>query len=559
MLILTRNNFYHFSKNQLFMKKRSILVFSLIVSTLVGLQAQRYLTPQFSGATRSTAIYGQNFTILPLLAGGRFTRQPLVCDIYQPTGDTASGRPLMIFMSTSNFLPKSVRRNPLGDRRDSVAVEMCNRFAKLGYVTAAIDYRQGWNPIAQPEASRTAGLINAAYRGIQDVRTAIRFFKLQAAALKIDTSRIMVIGEGTGGYLAMGAASLNTYNKILSTKYPAGKFITVVGGNPIPMVIEAYNGNVWGTKPDTATISPVGFPYPVGDTLFVPNYGTVSTGHRLTVNMGGAIGDATWLDSLSTPLISVACPHDQNAPYRDGVLGVGIGGGQTLPVLRVQGSHWISQRADSLGINKVFEKLSPAYDPYKAIARSRNDTRYYQDTFNTYGPAYATSLFPIIGRSRGDSAPYQWWSTDTSAANPGGPNPWGLDSAALAGNPGMSAVKARLYLDSIMTFIVPRACLGLDLKPCAGVVSGTREVLALNAYLKLAPNPATNEVRFESEEINPMRAIELYDISGRMVAQQTNINTSNFTMQRNGLPQGIYVAKVRFDSGVLAKKLMFEE
>jgi hypothetical protein len=226
-----------------------------------------------------------------------------------------------------------------------------------------------------------------------------------------------------------------------------------------------------------------------------------------------------------------------------------------LPVLRVQGSHWISQRADSLGINKVFEKLSPAYDPYKAISRTRNDTRYYQDTFNTYGPAYTAALFPIIGRSIGDSAPYQWWSTDTNYIT----NPYGRDSAALAGNPGMSATKARLYLDSIMTFIVPRACLGLDLKPCAGLVSGTREVLALNAYLKLAPNPATNEVRFESEEINPMRTIELYDISGRMVAQQTNINTSNFTMQRNGLPQGIYVAKVRFDSGVLAKKLMFEE
>ncbi|MEO0043307.1 MAG: hypothetical protein RL329_2755, partial [Bacteroidota bacterium] len=152
MLNFNSKKFSHFSKNQLFMKKRSILVFSLFVSTFVSLQAQRYLTPQFTATTRSTAIYGQNFTILPLLAGGRFTRQPLVCDIYQATGDTASGRPLMIFMSTSNFLPKSVRRNPLGDRRDSVAVEMCNRFAKLGYVTAAIDYRQGWNPIAQPEA-----------------------------------------------------------------------------------------------------------------------------------------------------------------------------------------------------------------------------------------------------------------------------------------------------------------------------------------------------------------------------------------------------------------------
>ncbi|MEN9611811.1 MAG: hypothetical protein RLZZ628_2625 [Bacteroidota bacterium] len=544
------------------MKRRSILVFSLFISMLAGLNAQRYLTPQYTDVTTSTAYYGQNFTILPLLNNGHFRRQPLACDIYQATGDTVSSRPLMIFVPTGNFLPKSVRKSPLGDRLDFVAVEMCTRFAKLGYITAAIDYRQGWNPRDPTESVRTAGLINAAYRGVQDVRAAIRYFKANAAALRIDTARIMVIGEGTGGYIALGAATLDDYNKILSTKYPAGKFlVSVPNVGPVPMVIEAYNGNVWGTKPDTATISPATLPYPVGDTLFVPNLGTISSKHRLTVNMGGALGDATWMDALSTPLISIASPHDQNAPYRDGVLGVGIGNGQTLPVLRVQGSHWFSQRADSLGINNVFKKLTPAYDPYKDLSKTRHDARYYQDTFNVYASGYATGLFPIIGKSRNDSAPYQWWSTDTNLVTASGIkiNLYGQDSASLANNPGMGAAKARLYIDSIMTFVVPRACLGLDLKPCAGLVSGTREVLALNAYLKLAPNPATDAVRFESEEINPMRSIELYDMSGRLMVKQDNINLSNYTLPRNGLTRGMYVAKVRFDSGVLAKKLMFEE
>jgi Secretion system C-terminal sorting domain len=544
------------------MKRRSILVFSLFVSMLAGLNAQRYLTPQFTQVTSSTTFYGKNFTILPLLAGGHFTRQPLVCDIYQPTGDTMSNRPLMVFIPTGNFLPKSVRKSPTGSRSDSVAVEMCTRFAKLGYVTAAVDYRQGWNPIDPTESVRTAGLINAAYRGIQDVRSAIRYFKANAVALKIDTSRIMVIGEGTGGYIALGAATLDDYNKILSTKYPAGKFLVTVPNipKPVPMVIEAYNGNVWGTKPDTATISPATLPYPVGDTLFVPNLGDISSKHRLTVNMGGALGDITWMDSLSTPLISIACPHDQNAPYRDGVLGVGIGGGKTLPVLRVQGSHWVSQKADSLGVNNVFKKLTAAYDPYKTVSKTRHDASYYQDTFNVYAAGYATGLFPIIGQGRNDSAPYQWWSTDTSLVDAAGVkiNPYGRDSASLATNPGMGAAKARLYIDSIMTFIVPRACLGLDLKPCAGLVSGTREVLALNAYLKLAPNPATDAVRFESEDINPMRSIELYDMSGRLMVKHDNINLSDYTLPRNNLNHGMYIAKVRFDGGVLAKKVMFE-
>jgi hypothetical protein len=541
------------------MKKRSILVFSLMVTALMSLHAQRYLTPQFTVVDKSTTFYAQNFTVLTLSVTGHTMRLPLACDIYQPKGDTVSSRPLMIFLSTSNFLPKSVRRQPLGDRTDSVAVEMCTRFAKLGYVTAAADYRMGWNPIAAQQTDRVYGLINAAYRGIQDARSAVRFFKANAATFKIDTNRIMIIGEGTGGYIALGAAAFDKYSEILTTKNPQGKFLISTPAGPIPMVIEAYNGDVNGAKPDTTTRSPAGYPYPVGDSLFRPNWGAHTSNHRLTVNMGGALGDITWLDSMSTPLISIACPHDQNAPYRDGVLGVGIGGGRTLPVVQVQGSHWVSQKADSLGINNVFKKLTPAYDPYKTLASARHNARYYQDSFNTYGPGYSTGLFPIIGRDKNDSAPYQWWSTDTSAANPAGPNPWGRDSASLANNPGMSGAKARLYIDSIMTFIVPRACLGLDLKPCAGLVSGTREVLALNAYLKLAPNPATDEVRFESEEINPMRSIELYDMSGRLVVKQDKINLSNYTLPRNGIPHGMYVAKVRFDSGVLAKKLMFEQ
>jgi hypothetical protein len=544
------------------MKKRSILVFSLVVSALMSLNAQRYLTPQFSDITKSTTYYAQNFSVITLSVTGHTMRLPLSCDVYQPTGDTVSSRPLMIFLSTSNFLPKKVRSNPLGDRTDSVAVEMCTRFAKLGYVTAAADYRMGWNPIAAQQTDRIYGLINAAYRGIQDARSAVRFFKENAAAYKIDTTRIMIMGEGTGGYIALGTAAFDKYSEIVTTKYPQGKFVVSTPNGAIPMVIEAYNGDVNGARPDTTTRSPAGYPYPVGDSLFTPNWGRHTSNHRLTVNMGGALGDITWLDSLSTPLISIACPHDQNAPYHDGVLGVGVGGGVTLPVVRVQGSYWVSQKADSLGINSVFKKVSPAYDPYKGLSRTRHDARYYLDSFNTYrdtanrlvGSGYASGLFPIIGRSKNDSAPYQWWSTDTNYIT----NPYGRDSAALANNPGMSGAKARLYLDSIMQFIVPRACLGLDLKPCAGIVSSTREVLALDAYLKLAPNPATDEVRFESEEINPMRSIELYDMSGRLVVKQDNINLSNYTLPRNGLTRGMYVAKVRFDSGVLAKKLMFE-
>ena len=51
----------------------------------------------------------------------------------------------------------------------------------MGYVVASIDYRLGWNPLAATQSERTNQLINAAYRGVQDARTAVRYFRMNAA------------------------------------------------------------------------------------------------------------------------------------------------------------------------------------------------------------------------------------------------------------------------------------------------------------------------------------------------------------------------------------------
>ena len=526
------------------MKKQYLLVLLLNLCTLVGVKAQRYLTPQFTTVTKTTAVYGQNFTAITLFVIGHTARQALVCDIYQPTGDTTSAsRPMMIFIPTGNFLPKSVRRNPLGDRTDSIAVEMCTRFAKLGYVTAAIVYRQGWNPIASQQADRAYGLINAIYRGIQDGRSAVRYFKTQAAALRIDTNRIMVIGDGTGGYISLGMASLDKYSEILTTKYLQGKF-TSWGNMSIPMIIETYNGNIYGSAPDTATRSPQGYPYNVGDTLFVPNWGKQTSNYRLTVNMGGAVGDISWLDSISTPIISIAAPHDQNAPYRDGILS-SIGLDMFAPIFQVQGSQWVTLKADTLGINNAFKKILPSYDPHKALVAPRNAA-------SGFGATYASGLFPILGRSTNDASPYQWWSKDTTIET----NKYGLDSAALASNPGMSAAKARLYIDSIMAFIVPRACVGMDL-PCGWIVTSTAELKA-HTPLIVSPNPAQSTIRFESASDNPIQAIQIYDIAGHLIQSINKVNKPVYELQRGDLLRGLYVAKVTFEDAVVTKKIVFD-
>ena len=185
------------------MKKLFTLALSVLAFSQVDAQV-RYINEVFSDVEVTTnVVYGQNVTVLPLLQSQPPATQPLVCDIYEPAGDTETARPLMIYIHTGNFLPQYLNGSAVGTKDDSTAVELCTRYAKLGYVVASIDYRLGWNPLAATQADRTFQLINAAYRGVQDARTAVRYFRMTEATMSnpygIDPDKIGYLGEGTGG------------------------------------------------------------------------------------------------------------------------------------------------------------------------------------------------------------------------------------------------------------------------------------------------------------------------------------------------------------------------
>ena len=104
---------------------------------------------------------------------------------------------------------------------------------------------------------------------ISDTRTCIRFFKQDYAtnnnSFVVDTSRITVFGQGTGGYISLGTGNLDDYNEVLLPK-----FITQTAGQPVPMVIEAINGDIYGTS---TGVIPTGLGLPFeGDTLCIPNH-----------------------------------------------------------------------------------------------------------------------------------------------------------------------------------------------------------------------------------------------------------------------------------------------
>src|SRR6185436_8334048 len=124
------------------MKKLLLIVCIALVSFSTFAQT-RYLDEIFTDVTVTTnVIYGQNYGFIT----GAPVLQPLVMDVYEPTGDTFPNRAVVIYLHTGSFLPILFNGTTTGDMHDSATVEMCKQFARRGYVAISMDYRVGWNP-----------------------------------------------------------------------------------------------------------------------------------------------------------------------------------------------------------------------------------------------------------------------------------------------------------------------------------------------------------------------------------------------------------------------------
>jgi hypothetical protein len=527
------------------MKKLILLLFTVLTLQNFTAQAQavRYLDTVFTTIrVDSNVVYGVNYTIngIILQQTTRTLRQPLTANVHQPpANDPVALRPLVLVFHSGNFLSQVLSRGYTGRKEDSIVSTLCAQFAHRGYVAASCTYRFGWNPFDPNQDNRTSFLINAAYRGIQDARTAIRFFKANAATYKIDTTKIILVGSGTGGYITLGTAAFDRYSKVATTQFPANKFINSATG--IPMVVEQVPnfGFIMGDveAKNLGRVPPPGGTPPALDTLCFPNHVANTSNFQLCVNLGGAVGDLNWIDANTPPIISFQTPYDQNAPYTDETLRVPSPAG-ALPVVRVQGAFLIQKRLDSIGNNNAMKgNIVPKYNPFKAVFDARKGANNF------------TGLFPMIGKDTiSDSSPWDFVGPNDPFA-----------ASILTGAPAASRARGLRYIDTIMKVITPRACLVLNL-PCKGVVNGTEDLLnAETTKLTLAPNPAQNMVTFESDVFNPIQAIEVYDMAGRLVHQVAKINNHQYQLQRGNLPVGMYLAKVKFEGGVLSKKLVFED
>jgi hypothetical protein len=276
-----------------------LILFILFISSAVQAQLDtsggRYCTENFFSAVTVTSnvTYGSATT----WSGGT---QTLVMDIYQPTGDVATSRGLLVLAHGGSFIG--------GSRTDQDLVALCTRFAKMGYVTASIDYRLGMFPIDSVNASK------AVMRGVQDMKAAVRFFRKDAATTnvyKIDPLFIFVGGSSAGAFMGLHHAYLDRTSECAPW---IANNIAVLGG------LEGNSGN--------------------------PGYSSSING---VINLCGALGDSVWLEAGNVPLVSMHGTNDGVVPYGHALLSI-----SGFPIMVVDGSSTIKMRADHVGVLNPF-------------------------------------------------------------------------------------------------------------------------------------------------------------------------------------------------------------
>ncbi|TGE12433.1 alpha/beta hydrolase [Hymenobacter elongatus] len=299
------------------------LLISMLTARLAHAQAQidttrgRYHQPVFPAiTTRTDVVFGSAVTYTG-------TTQTLRMNIYEPTGDTVRRRPVLIFAHGGGFVS--------GSKTDQDVTELCQRYARLGYVTASIDYRLLFFPFD------TVNIARAAIRATQDMRAAVRFFRRDAATTKshrIHPSYIFAAGSSAGAFMALQTAYLDKTSEV-----PAYLDLAQLGG------IEGNSGN--------------------------PGYASTVRG---VINLCGALGRLQWLEASDVPLVSMHGTVDATVPYGKGTIGSG------LPPQLVYGSGALKPRADAAGItNALYAFKAAGHVPYSGT--SARSVAYLDTTF----------------------------------------------------------------------------------------------------------------------------------------------------------------------------------
>lgn len=206
-----RHPFSSYKKEGAMKQFCTLLALSLLLP--VRLSAQPCTEKKYNWWVETDLLYGKDVNYLG-------DSLELRLDLYKPIGDNNTKRPLIVVVHGGYFYvgcKEGIRW---------FAEEMVAR----GYVVAAVDYRKGWhkhsfvgthictatllfaNKIEEFRSlyvADSAEHYRALYRGMQDVRGAIRWLKARADQDSVDHTKVFVGGESAGAAISLAVAFLD--------------------------------------------------------------------------------------------------------------------------------------------------------------------------------------------------------------------------------------------------------------------------------------------------------------------------------------------------------------
>ena len=287
----------------IFLRYKYFLLISFIIllpSSILHSQ-MRYKSEIFDNYVKTEDVVYGNAPDLPFIFGFEWNTYDidLTMDIYEAEGDTATNRPLIIFLHPGAFFTGN------NEVDDMVALSISS--AKRGYMAASLTYRLGLNVLSSYSAER------AVYRGVQDASAAIRYFREHHEEYGIDFDNIYLWGSSAGSFIGLHLIYMEENERPIST----------------------YGS---GSDPDLGCIDCEGNDY---EHYSYPN---------ALVSCWGAIGDLNWINQNNTiPLIMFHGSSDTVVPYNSGFpFTIDL----FLPL--VYGSNLINERLNTLNIQNEF-------------------------------------------------------------------------------------------------------------------------------------------------------------------------------------------------------------
>lgn len=298
----------------------TILLLSVFQANAQGI---RYLNEIFDSLTLIQNVsYGNAIN-----ASGQ--SQNLKLDIYMPKNDTATNRPLIIWMHGGSFVS--------GSKDNPEIVPFAERFAKRGFVCASIQYRLGLDGFPPNQQI----VLRSVIRAVQDGKAAVRFFRANASTYQIDTTHIFFGGSSAGAISALHIGYLSSLSEFQLEA--DSSLIIGLGG------LEGGNDGS-------------------------PGYSSKIHG---VINLCGAIGDKLWIVPGDIPVASVHGDQDQTVPYKTAEIKF-----QGLPLgVVVDGSYSIDSFANTIGVQTALKTFyGKGHVPYNGNAT------YLDSTINFLAP-----------------------------------------------------------------------------------------------------------------------------------------------------------------------------